>query len=81
MNRSCTDLLVCFVFCVFICGMVAVAGYGFLNGQPELLMTTFDADANACGLNTTVNDYPYLYFPMIDLEAAKKDNPGLDSMK
>ena len=55
--------------------MVAVAGYGFIEGNPKLLLTTYDADGNGCGMNETTKEYPYLYFPIIDLEAAKSFQP------
>jgi len=50
--------------------MAAVTGYGLLYGNPYLLLTTFDADGNGCGLNQTTKIYPYLYFPSINLTAA-----------
>ena len=71
-DRSCTDVLFCLVFIIFIAGMAAVTGYGMLYGNPQLLLTTFDGDGNGCGLNDTTKNYPYLYFPVIDLEAAKQ---------
>jgi len=55
---------------IFLVGMVGCSGYGYLYGEPKLLMTMWDADSNGCGLNYTVADYPYLYFPMIDYKAA-----------
>jgi len=49
--------------------MIGTSAYGYLYGNPELLLTSWDADGNGCGYNTTTKDYPYLYFPSIDLEA------------
>ena len=71
-DRSCTDILCCLVFVAFLTGMVFVGGYGFLNGNPRLLLTTWDYDGNPCGMpskdNNTLN-YPYLYFPSVDYNA------------
>jgi len=67
-DRSCTDILCCLVFLAFLTGMVGCAGYGYLYGDPNLLLTTWDADGNGCGYNETTKDYPYLYYPMIDPE-------------
>jgi hypothetical protein len=50
-------------------GMVGVGGYAYLNGDPMLLLTTWDYDGNPCGYPSKSNatiDYPYLYFPAID---------------
>jgi choline transporter-like protein 2/4/5 len=71
-DRSCTDVLFCLVFIIFIAGMAAVTGYVMLYGNPQLLLSTFDGDGNGFGLNDTTKNYPYLYFPVIDLEAAKQ---------
>ena len=43
-NRSCTDIICCCLFLAFCVGMVGTAGYGFLNGDPMLLLTTWDYD-------------------------------------
>ena len=37
-----------------------------MNGDPMLLLTTWDMDGNACGYNGTTIDYPYVYFPAIE---------------
>ena len=81
-DRSCTDILCCLVFVAFIVGMVGTSGYGFLYGKPELLLTAWDADGNGCGYNATTKDYPYLYFPSIDLESLKNatNDPSMESV-
>ena len=33
-DRSCTDVLFCLVFIIFLAGMAAVTGYGMLYGNP-----------------------------------------------
>jgi len=47
MDRSCTDILCCLVFIVFIVGMVGCAGYGYKYGEPELLLTPWDYDGTS----------------------------------
>jgi len=73
MNRSCTDIICCCLFLAFCVGMVGTACYGFIKGDPYLLLTTWDYDSkiilnkfiqgNGCGYNKTTLDYPYLYWP------------------
>ena len=82
-DRGCTDILCCLVFIAFIVVFVGVAGYGFTNGDPYKLLSTWDKDGNACGYNmNTLNKannngimldmtaYPLLYFPSLDYKSA-----------
>lgn len=62
MKRSHTDCICCVVFLMFCIGMIGTAVYGFLNGDPNLLLTTWDYDKNGCGYNISTKSYPYLYF-------------------
>lgn len=71
-DRSCTDILCCLIFVAFFVGMVGACGYGYLYGNPVLLTTPWDGDSLGCGLNVTREDYPYLYFPMIDYKKANE---------
>lgn len=48
-DRSCTDILCCLIFLVFIVAMVGCSGYAIHNGDPERILTPFDSDGNACG--------------------------------
>jgi len=50
--------------------LVGAGGYGLIHGQPHLLLTPWDSDGNGCGYSPATKDYPYLYFPFIDLSAA-----------
>ena len=79
-DRSCTDILCCLIFVAFIVGMVGTSGYGFMYGDPYLLLTTWDFDGNGCGYSNKTMDYPFLYFPTIDLEAAQKADASVDSV-
>jgi len=49
--------------------MVGTSGFGYLYGDPALLLTTWDYDGNGCGYSDLTLDYPYLYFPTIDYNA------------
>ena len=51
--------------------MVAAGGYGLINGQPHLLLTPWDSDENGCGYSPDTVDYPYIYFPFINTNAAQ----------
>lgn len=44
MNRGCTDIICCFLFLAFFVGMCGTAAYGFINGDPKLLLTGWDYD-------------------------------------
>jgi len=76
-NRECTDLMCCFVFLAFIVGMVGVSGYGLANGDPNRFFIMWDSDSRGCGKDTAAIDYPYLYFPIINLTEIQIsiDNP------
>ena len=80
MDRGCTDILCCLVFVAFLVGMVGAGGYGLRYGEPQLLMTAWDADGNGCGYTNRTMEYPYLYFPTIDFKAAQAAT-GLSSAR
>jgi hypothetical protein len=75
MQRSCTDPICCLIFVAFIAGMAATGAYGFAKGNPQLLLTGWDADSNGCGYSNATKDYPYLYWPApnINFNATSKD--------
>lgn len=66
-DRECTDLICCFVFLAFLVGMVGVSSFGLAYGDPKRFLIMWDADARGCGNHTDAIDYPYLYFPMINM--------------
>jgi hypothetical protein len=45
-DRSCTDILCCLVFVVFLCSCIAITGLGIKEGDPAKIMTPFDSDGN-----------------------------------
>lgn len=67
MDRKCTDVFMCLIFFLFFCGMFATAAYGYKNGNPSNLVTTFDSDGNVCGKGN-LTGYNYLFWP--DLASA-----------
>ena len=48
-ERSCTDILCCLLFLVFLASMVGITGYATTKGDPKRLLTPFDSSANKCG--------------------------------
>jgi len=48
-DRSCTDILCCLVFVVFIFSCIGITGMSVTQGDPAKIMTPFDSDGNQCG--------------------------------
>lgn len=62
--RRCTDLFFLVVFILFLLSMFTVAGIGFVQGNPSLLLYPYDSSGNQCGRPDTVTSaYNYLYYP------------------
>lgn len=80
-NRGCTDILCCLLFIVFFAGFTGVHWYGFMHGDPYLLLTTWDYDGNGCGYNETTLEYPYLYYPTIDIQGAAAKGASVETAK
>ncbi|GFN94001.1 choline transporter-like protein 2 [Plakobranchus ocellatus] len=74
LNRSCTDVVCCLLFIVFIAGLVVVAYFAFLYGDPKLLIYPEDSDGNLCGLGS-FKDRKYLFF--FDLVKCGRMGPGV----
>lgn len=51
MKRSCTDIACCCLFIAFVIGMAGTAAYGFVNGDPLLLLTGWDSDGMFISIN------------------------------
>jgi choline transporter-like protein 2/4/5 len=64
-------VICCLVFVAFLVFLVAAGGYGLIHGQPHLLLTPWDYDGNGCGYDAPTLEYPYLYFPTINTDAAQ----------
>ncbi|RUS83397.1 hypothetical protein EGW08_008818 [Elysia chlorotica] len=74
LKRSCTDVICCLIFIIFIAGLVVVAYFAFLYGDPELLIYPEDSDGNLCGLGS-YKDKKYLFF--FDLVKCGRMGPGV----
>jgi len=70
-DRGCTDLICFVLFVVFSIALIVIAGYGFKNGDPHRIAQPYDPDRNyyhyilidrACGVDSGVEDFPYIYF-------------------
>jgi len=48
-NRKCTDVLMGIFFFAFLCLMACMTGYGYVNGQPDMLLAPVDTDGDICG--------------------------------
>lgn len=59
-NRSCTDIIVCIMFCVMIGVMVIITGYAFGNGDIQRIATKYDMYGNKCE-----GEYPMKLFTRI----------------
>lgn len=72
MNRKCTDVFFCCFFMLFMIGMAGCFAYAFNSGNPRLMAAGWSYDGLACGINETVKDYPFLYWPEIPGESVIK---------
>ncbi|XP_074655894.1 choline transporter-like protein 2 isoform X3 [Tubulanus polymorphus] len=73
-NRSCTDIICCLLFFVFILGLVAVAFLAFSRGDPKMLLYPTDSEGNICGTGK-FTDRPNLFF--FDLLACARMGPAV----
>ncbi|XP_012944944.1 choline transporter-like protein 4 [Aplysia californica] len=73
-KRSCTDIICCLLFLIFIAGLVVVAYFAFLYGNPKLLIYPQDSNGNLCGQGD-FKDRPYLFF--FDLVKCGRMGPGV----
>ncbi|XP_014770495.1 choline transporter-like protein 2 isoform X2 [Octopus bimaculoides] len=60
-NRSCTDIICCIIFIIFIVAFAAVAIFAYVKGDYKLLLYPMDSENNLCGLGN-MKDKPYLLF-------------------
>lgn len=61
-NRSCTDIICCILFVLYIVGMIALGIIAFAKGNPYKLLNSVDSDGNICGYDEKVRDLPKLVF-------------------
>ncbi|RUS76953.1 hypothetical protein EGW08_015273, partial [Elysia chlorotica] len=49
-NRSCTDVICCFLFVICLLGMGIVSIIGYVHGDPSRLVNPTDSHGDICGL-------------------------------
>ncbi|XP_041370892.1 choline transporter-like protein 2 [Gigantopelta aegis] len=69
-KRSCTDIICCILFLVFVTGMVIISVLAYARGNPYRLIYPTDSNGDICGLDN-LKDKPYLFFFDL-LECAKR---------
>lgn len=60
-NRSCTDVICCILFLIFILGFVVVSYFAFTRGDYKLLLYPMDTEKQLCGYGE-LKDKPNLLF-------------------
>ncbi|XP_046368396.2 choline transporter-like protein 2 [Haliotis rufescens] len=73
-NRSCTDIICCILFIIFIIGSVAVSILGYSRGDPYRLIHPTDSSGKICGIGE-LKDKPYLFF--FDLLQCARMGPNI----
>lgn len=64
-KRSCTDVICCLLFFIFILGLLAVGLYAYVWGDPKLLLYPQDSDGNLCGLGDKIGKENLFFFDLI----------------
>ncbi|XP_048772751.2 choline transporter-like protein 2 isoform X2 [Ostrea edulis] len=73
-DRSCTDIICCLLFVIFIAGLVVVAFFAFKYGDPRLLIYPVNSNNELCGYGKQLGK-PYLLF--FDLVACGRMGVGV----
>nr|XP_034302598.1 choline transporter-like protein 2 isoform X2 [Crassostrea gigas] len=73
-DRSCTDIICCLLFLIFIVGLVVVAFFAFKYGDPRLLVYPVNSNNEICGYGNQLGK-PYLLF--FDLVACGRMGMGV----
>lgn len=64
-NRSCTDIICCLLFVVFIAGLGIISYFAFKYGDPSLLLNPVNSEGEMCGSgNQRGKDYLF-FFDMV----------------
>ncbi|XP_072015999.1 choline transporter-like protein 2 isoform X1 [Amphiura filiformis] len=61
-DRSCTDIICCLLFFVFVIGMVGLGGYAYYSGDPLTLIYATDYQGNVCGKTPGFEQKPFLFY-------------------
>ena len=77
-TRKCTDLLFLLIFLLYFLTQCGIAGYGYQNGDPNLLVYGTDNLGNLCGVGD-FEDRPFLALPRLTLDVAEAAVTGIFS--
>ncbi|XP_060561474.1 choline transporter-like protein 2 [Ruditapes philippinarum] len=85
-KRSCTDIICCLIFVVFVLGLVVVGYFAFTYGNPRLLLYPMNSDKELCGFGNQnqicVTDCPtenwHYQLALNDKKKLKYCKPGID---
>lgn len=73
-NRSCTDIICCLIFFIFVLGLLAVGLYAYVWGDPKTLLYPMDSDGNLCGYGNLKGKDKLFFF---DLVQCGRMGPGI----
>lgn len=76
-NRSCTDIICCILFVLYLIGMIALGIAAYTMGNPYKLLNSVDSQGNICGYDQVVIDKPKLVF--FDLTTCIGDTASIAS--
>lgn len=63
-KRHCTDCVCCVVFLLFLVTWLGAGLFGYVKGDPAVLLYPFDSAGRQCGRpDSETADFPYLYWP------------------
>jgi len=65
-NRSCTDVICCIIFVVYIAFMIVIGILAYLWGDPYKLLYPSDTHGNTCGEGTLANKKYLFYFDLLE---------------
>ena len=62
-ERGCTDILCALLFFAFVGAMITLGIFGYIYGDPGLILYPYDSSGNQCGRPDTIgHHYRYVYF-------------------
>lgn len=73
-KRSCTDIICCLIFIIFVAGLVVVGYFAFTYGNPRLLLYPMNSQKELCGFGKQKGKNYLMFY---DLVACGKMGPGV----
>ena len=64
-HRPCRDPIFAILFLLYVSFMTYIAILGFIEGNPELLLTPFDSSGHQCKYDK--NDTDYINYPYVSI--------------